>query len=211
MKITWIGHSCFKISEDHGTIIIDPYEDGSVPGFLPVRERAGMVLCSHEHGDHNARQCVTEERGEKLPFTIETIETYHDDEKGAKRGVNIIHIISDGEKKIAHFGDLGCFPEPEQMQRLRGLYAVMIPVGGFYTIDAVQAAELVRQLNPKVIIPMHYRSEEKGFGLRAVSTVEPFAALMDDVEVKADSELDLGEYQNASQKTVLLTPQNADH
>lgn len=210
MKITWIGHSCFKISEDHCTIIIDPYGDGSVPGLLPVRESANLVLCSHEHGDHNARQCVTEEKAEGFPFTVEKIGTYHDDVKGAKRGANIIHIISDGERRIAHFGDLGCLPEADQLERLKGLDAVMIPVGGFYTIDADQAAGLVKQLNPQIVIPMHYRSAERGFGLKAISTVERFTALMADVEVRADSELDLDEMQNASGRTVVLQPQNAE-
>lgn len=211
MKITWIGHSCFKVEKENCSVILDPYEDGSVPGLLPVRERANMVLCSHGHGDHNARQCVTEEKAEIFPFTIETVETFHDDVKGAKRGTNIIHIIADDGMRIGHFGDLGCRLEPEQTERLKGLDAAMIPVGGFYTIDARQAAELVKQLNPRIVIPMHYRSDEKGFGFKAITTVEEFTALMADVVVKTDSELDLDAAGDVCGKTVVLQPQNAEY
>ena len=152
MKITWIGHSCFRIEQDGYAVVIDPYEDGSVQGCKPVREKADAVLCSHEHGDHNARKVVTLSgaEGKSSPFTITKLETFHDDVKGAKRGRNTIHIITDGQTKIAHMGDLGCEPEPEQMTKLQGLDVMLIPVGGFFTIDAKQAVDLVHKLAPKV-------------------------------------------------------------
>ena len=93
MKITWIGHSCFKIEEGGHSIVIDPYDDNYVPGLKPVRESAQVVLASHEHGDHNARNRVTLVPGGEGPFTITKIETYHDPEKGALRGRNTIHVI----------------------------------------------------------------------------------------------------------------------
>ena len=104
MKITWIGHSCFKIEEGGYSIVIDPYDDNYVPGLKPVRESAQVVLASHEHGDHNARNRVTLVPGGEGPFTITKIETYHDPEKGALRGRNTIHVFRAGGKKIAHFG-----------------------------------------------------------------------------------------------------------
>ena len=107
MKLTWIGHSCFKIEKDGFVILTDPYGDGSVQGLAPVRETADLVLCSHEHGDHNARDLVKLEEGKKNPFTIETIQTYHDDAKGAKRGPNQIFIIDDGGKQDCSSGRSG--------------------------------------------------------------------------------------------------------
>ena len=99
MKITWIGHSCFKIEEGGYSIVIDPYDDNYVPGLKPVRESTQVVLASHEHGDHNARNRVTLVPGGEGPFTITKIETYHDPEKGALRGRNTIHVFSAGGKR----------------------------------------------------------------------------------------------------------------
>ena len=91
------------------------------------------------------------------PFTITEIHTWHDDARGTKRGSNCIRIFDDGTYRVAHLGDLGCELEPEQIEALKGLDAVMIPVGGFYTIDAKQAKALIDQIEPRVTIPMHYR------------------------------------------------------
>ena len=75
MKITYLGHSCFKIESGGRSIVLDPYQDDSVPGYLPLRERADRVLCSHGHRDHGGVECVTLEKGTNLTFTVETIET----------------------------------------------------------------------------------------------------------------------------------------
>ncbi len=207
MKLTWIGHSCFKLEKDGYSIIMDPYADGSVPGCKPVRETADLVLCSHEHGDHNYRDGVTLTGRAGGPFAVERIDTYHDDVMGAKRGSNQIFIISDGEDRVAHLGDLGCDLEPEQVEKLKGLDVVMIPIGGFYTIDAKQAAEIVRQLNPRIVIPMHYRSEAGGFGYDVIGTVEEFAAEMGNAVTLAGSEIETTEKQTA--QVVILQPENA--
>ena len=91
MEITWIGHSCFRIEEDGYSLIIDPYEDGSVPGLANVRESADAVLCTHEHGDHNFRDGVTLKNSGKPALRVEAIDTFHDDEQGIKRGRNRIY------------------------------------------------------------------------------------------------------------------------
>lgn len=208
MKITWIGHSCFRIEKGEYRVILDPYEDGSVPGLSPVRESANVVLCSHEHGDHNARQLVSLEKEAKSVIAVSRIHTYHDDEKGAKRGKNIIHILDDGEFRIAHFGDLGCRLEAEQAKQLKNLDAALIPIGGFYTIDAKAAAELVKQIAPRIVIPMHYRDDEKGFGFPVISTLEPFLKRMETVEVFNGSTLDLAAGNGKKETVVVLRPQN---
>ena len=134
MKLTWLGHSCFKMESNGYTVILDPYEDDYVPGLAPVRETADAVFCSHEHSDHNGRETVTlKQDGVLSPFTITEIHTWHDDARGTKRGSNCIRIFDDGTYRVAHLGDLGCELEPEQIEQLKGLDAVMIPVGGFYT------------------------------------------------------------------------------
>lgn len=179
MKITWLGHSCFKIESNGYSIITDPFEDGYVPGFDNIRGSANEVLCSHYHNDHGAKECVTLIKRAASPFTIEVLDTFHDDKQGTLRGENVIHIISDGIVKIAHFGDLGCMLTKEQLEKLKNLDAVLIPVGGFYTIDANEAKNIVNLIAPKVVIPMHYKSDS--FGFDVLATADDYASLCDDV------------------------------
>lgn len=206
MKLTWIGHSCFKIEKDGFAVLIDPYADGSVKGLKPVRESADLVLCSHEHGDHNARDLVELRENGSNPFTIETIQTYHDDAGGAKRGPNKIFLLDDGEYKLAHLGDLGCELPAEAMEKLKDLDVLLLPVGGFYTIDAAWAADLVRRLHPRTAIPMHYRSDEQGFGFLEIGTVEEFTEKLDRVEILPGSELEIT--GKPEERVVVLRPQN---
>lgn len=189
MKITWLGHSCFKVEKEGYVIVLDPYEDGSVPGCAPVRETADEVLCSHEHFDHNFRKGVALREGGASPVKVEVISTYHDDKKGQMRGSNQIHILDDGQVRVAHMGDLGCWLEPEQIEKLAGLDAALVPVGGYYTIDAVWAKKLVEQIKPRVTIPMHYRGE--GFGFDVLGTVEDYAELCDDVKYYEENVLEV--------------------
>ena len=206
MKITWIGHSCFKIEQNGYSIITDPYEDGYVPGLKKLREKANMVLCSHEHGDHNARSLVKTIPAEQCPFRITKLETWHDDVKGAKRGPNTIHIIESGGIRIAHLGDLGCMPEKDQIEALKGLSVCLIPVGGHYTIDARQAAELIREINPETVIPMHYRDDKKGFGFDVIGTAGTFTELMDSVCVLNENTIDTEDLPDA--KVIVLVPRD---
>ena len=174
MRLIWNGHSCFTLETAGGTVVVDPYLDGSVPGLAPIRLRADAVYCSHDHRDHGARELVAL-TGEKPDVAVETIHTWHDDQQGAQRGPNTIHIFQAEGLRVAHLGDLGCELEPEQMDALKGLDALMIPVGGFYTIDAGQARALVEQLKPRVTIPMHYRSAS--FGYDVIAPLEDYLAL----------------------------------
>ena len=206
MNITWIGHSCFKIESNGYEIITDPYEDGYVPGLKPLRESADMVLCSHEHGDHNARNLVTIKEGRTCPFTIEKIATWHDEVKGTKRGPNTIHIIEDGMVRIAHLGDLGCELEEEQIEKMKNLDVCMVPVGGHYTIDGRQATELIHRIQPKQVIPMHFRDDKAGFGFDVISTVSEFAECMGSVIFKGGSTVSTDQMPEA--QVVVLTPRD---
>ena len=134
MRLIWNGHSCFTLETAGGTVVVDPYLDGSVPGLAPIRLRADAVYCSHDHRDHGARELVAL-TGEKPDVAVETIHTWHDDQQGAQRGPNTIHIFQAEGLRVAHLGDLGCELEPEQLEALKGLDALMIPVGGFYTME----------------------------------------------------------------------------
>ena len=180
MIIKWIGHSCFKIEEDDYSVVLDPYADGMIPGLLPVREEANMVVASHQHDDHNAVNNISIiNYGEAGKIWTETIQTFHDHEKGSKRGLNDITILHTENERIAHLGDLGCELEDDQKERLKGLDALLIPIGGFYTIDSDEAHKLVEEINPGIVIPMHFRSE--GFGFDVISTKDRFIELEGEV------------------------------
>jgi len=206
MKITWIGHACFAVESNGCKLILDPYEDGYVPGLKPLRESADAVLCSHGHGDHNAKRLVEIRKGQSCPFTVTTIETFHDDVRGAKRGPNTIHIIDDGAVRVAHLGDLGCEPEEDQIQQLKNLDVCLIPVGGHYTIDGKQAAELIRLIQPRTVIPMHYRDDRAGFGFDVISTVDDFALCMDSVTYLKQSFISTDDLPDA--QAVILSPRD---
>ncbi len=204
MKITWIGHSCFRIEKDGYSVVIDPYEDGSVDGLAAVREDASAVLCTHEHSDHNFRDGVRIVPAASTPFTVDFIDTFHDDAKGAKRGPDRIYIISDGETRIAHLGDLGCWPD--DISKLMDLDVLLVPVGGFFTIDGHDAAEIVRKLRPRIAVPMHYRSDEKGFGFDVLSTVDIFTSEFSRVLIPGKSTIDSADTYDAD--IVVLNPRN---
>lgn len=181
MLIKYFGHACFKVRDTATgySIIFDPYEPDSVPGFGKVVDSASEVLCSHEHFDHNSRESVRIEAADSSPYEIRCIDTWHDPEKGALRGPNRIYIIKDintGEKLI-HYGDIGekidDLLTDENLEILRDADAALIPVGGIYTYDAEQALELIRRTTPKIAVPMHFRSEA-GFGLTNIGTIEDF-------------------------------------
>lgn len=180
LMITWHGHSCFTVSYNNYSIVLDPYAPGSVPGLAPLSLTASRVLCSHEHSDHGFAEAVSLKEPEiPNPFHILKIDSYHDDARGALRGTNRIHILEAGDLRIAHMGDLGCVLTSQQMDPLKHLDAILIPVGGYYTIDASQAKALVMALSPRVVIPMHYRSDI--FGYPVIGRLEEYTSHCSDV------------------------------
>ena len=178
ITITWHGHSCFTLTCDDYSVVLDPFSDGTVPGYGPVRETADEVLCSHEHGDHNFRDAVKLRRqGRKNPFIVKELLIPHDDAQGTKRGMNLIRIFDNGRLRVAHFGDIGCPLNEEQKALLQGLDAVLVPVGGYYTMEPDGIAAMLKAIAPRVIVPMHYRSES--FGYDVIGTLPDFLKLMD--------------------------------
>ena len=188
MKLIWNGHSCFTLATEAGTLVIDPYEDGSVPGLSPLHLEADAVYCSHEHRDHGNRAAVALS-GKPCAVEVEELATWHDEVQGAKRGPNTMRIFSAEGLRVAHLGDLGCGLTPEQAEALSGLDALLIPVGGFYTIDAKQAKALIDQIEPRVTIPMHYRGE--AFGYDVIGTLDEFTDLCDCVVEYAGNSIEL--------------------
>ena len=167
MKIIWHGHSCFEITGNDGTIVFDPYQANSVTGLNPLKLKANLVLCSHEHEDHNARNCV---EITSKDFKVTRIETYHDHHQGNHRGKNTIHIVVFEDMKIVHMGDIGCMID--DISKLKYCDVLMIPIGGYYTIDTKEALKYIECIQPRIVIPMHYRGSD--FGYDVLSTNEEF-------------------------------------
>lgn len=159
MEIEYLGHSCFKLDDE---LVIDPYKDGSVPGLSPLRTTAQKVICTHGHADHSGVECVEIIPGE-CGFEIEEVPSFHDNEQGRLRGPNTIFIVTKNGEKLVHLGDLGHFPNEEQLEKIKNVDYLLIPVGGYYTIDAKTAIEICKAANPKHIIPMHYRTDKSGY------------------------------------------------
>jgi L-ascorbate metabolism protein UlaG (beta-lactamase superfamily) len=170
MYITWLGHSCFKIQDKSGsdavTIVTDPF-DKSV-GLKVPRLEADIVTISHQHPDHNNIEAVkgdpfvVRDAGEYdiKGVSIVGVETYHDDKEGAQRGRNIAFWIEVDGVSVLHLGDLGAELTEKELSRLPSADILFVPVGGKYTIDAKQAVSVINQIEPRIVIPMHYKSKE---------------------------------------------------
>lgn len=165
MKINYHGHSCFTVVLENGaSLLLDPY-NGSV-GYPLVERKADVVTCSHHHGDHHYLENI--QPGYRLVegtdlvtvkgFTIYGVPTSHDAKHGADRGDNIVYCVEAEGIRLAHLGDLGHVLTQEQMEAIGRCDVLMVPVGGYYTIDAAAAAEVTEAIKPLVAIPMHYRT-----------------------------------------------------
>ncbi len=172
MKITWLGHSCFCLESGGYRIVVDPYRMDSYP---PLQTCANAVYCSHGHYDHNYTEAVTMLEEKPSPFTVEEIQTFHDDQGGALRGGNTMRAFCAEGLRVVHCGDLGHWPDEEQRAFLMGSDVLMLPVGGYYTIDAAGAEKIVDAVCPRTVLPMHYRFGEHGMDV--LSEVTAFTEL----------------------------------
>ncbi|MBA7512516.1 hypothetical protein ES705_04521 [subsurface metagenome] len=175
MKIKWLGHASFMITSEAGTkIITDPYVTTENLNYGEIKESADIVTVSHEHGDHSNVSGVRGNpeaiRGTAKVKGIEFkgIPTYHDDAKGQQRGKNTIFCFEVDGVRVCHLGDLGHQLNDKQVAGLGSVDILLIPVGGFYTIDAKVAGQLCDKLKPKVIIPMHFRNDKCTFPIAGV-------------------------------------------
>lgn len=165
MEITWLGHACFRLKGKQVTVVTDPFSPDL--GYSLGKVSAQIVTISHSHPGHSyikgvgGEPSVIRGPGEyEVGGTLTIgVQTYHDNEKGAKRGKNTVYVIEIDDVLVCHLGDLGHTLTAEQVADIDSVDVLMLPVGGVSTIDAAQAAEIVRRLEPKIVVPMHYKTE----------------------------------------------------
>jgi len=165
MEITWLGHSCFKLKGKQATVLTDPFSPAT--GYILGKQTAQIITVSHGHPGHaNVDSIGGEPKVVRGPGEYEInnvillgMNTYHDAEKGTVRGKNTVYLIDIDDIMVCHLGDLGHVLTAEQAAKLETVDVLLVPVGGGSTIDATQAAETVRRLEPKIVIPMHYKTE----------------------------------------------------
>lgn len=166
MKIKWLGHSCFLITNKRGiNILTDPFDD--TLGYKMTKEKINIITISHEHYDHNNTMGI---KGKPVvlkgtvnrdthKMIFKGISSYHDSVYGKNRGSNTIFIIKTDEMVLCHLGDLGHVLENRQLEEINQVDILFIPVGGYYTLNHIQADQVIEQLKPKIVLPMHYKTD----------------------------------------------------
>lgn len=194
MDISWLGHSCFKIKGNHATVITDPYPPSL--GYSLGKPTARIVTVSHQHPGHSYVQGIG---GEPKPVTkpgeyeisgilIIGVATFHDGEGGGKRGKNTIYLMEVDEVSVCHLGDLGHVLTAEQVEEIGNVDVLLLPVGGVSTLNAPMATEVIRQIEPKAVVPMHYKTQALN---RELEPVERFLKEMGVKEISSQPKLSL--------------------
>jgi len=209
MKIKWLGHACFMITSDAGTkLITDPYQPDEALTYGEINESADIVTVSHDHFDHNNVAAVrgspevvrgtTEIKG----IEFKGIPCYHDDAGGRLRGKNTIFCFEVDGIRVCHLGDLGHLLSDKQVAEVGVVDILLIPVGGYFTIDARVATQVCNQLKPKVVIPMHWNNK---WSIPEIANVDEFLQGKGDVSQLSASEVEFkqGELPATTQIIVL--------
>ncbi|HSR13887.1 MAG TPA: MBL fold metallo-hydrolase [Thermodesulfobacteriota bacterium] len=215
MKIKWYGHAAFLITSAQGVkIITDPYESGGFGGAIgygPIPDEADIVLVSHDHADHNhvkglpGKPHVVNGAGahKAKGFEFTGIPAYHDGSKGSQRGQNTIFRFDVDGLRFCHLGDLGHVPGEKEAARIGAVDILMIPVGGFYTIDPLEAGQTIQILRPRISIPMHYKNSKCGFPL---ASLEEFTNSMTKVRAIEKPEWEITKETLPREPEVIVLP-----
>jgi len=200
MKIKWYGHAAFQLISDKGIkIIIDPYEPGAYNGALSyakITDEADIVLTSHDHADHNYIKSIPgkythiNKAGEHDAYGIKIkgIPTFHDNSSGKERGNNLIFVINADGLSVVHAGDIGHALDADALKNIGKPDILLLPVGGFFTIDVGEAVKMMSELKPAITIPMHYKTDKCNF---PIVPVEKFTKNQFGVHVLEKAEIEI--------------------
>lgn len=204
VSIRWCGHSCFEVKGEDVVIATDPFSETMV-GLVTPDICADIILSSHNHGDHwddNAAEKMCKEGTEIIKWESKTFEnikgvrikgisTNHDDKGGKSRGKNTMYVFTVDDITFCHCGDLGHILTDEQIEEIGQVDVLLIPIGGIFTIDALIASKVVSQLNPKIVIPMHYYHKGMASMFQALGTVDIFLKNKKNVKKFESSEAEI--------------------
>lgn len=195
-KLIYLGHASFLIESESYSVIIDPYQNGSVPNLtFPKVEEVDAVICSHEHSDHNARNLVSTK---SVPSKIihQSIKVPHDHEGGVKRGMNNINIFDVDGYKVVHLGDTGCVLDEKTLEPLKNCDVLLAPINGFFTIGPDELKQICEIVKPRIVVPMHYFMEKYQSGYPDGNMIERFKKLFSNYQFIDNEELDLDKYKD---------------
>lgn len=213
MKITYYAHSAFLVEAHDGTrIIIDPYRSGSFGGALgyaAVDESADAVVATHGHDDHGAVDTIQghptvlmEPRTATVgSVSVTGFPAYHDSSGGRERGTITMVLLEDEGIRLLHASDLGAMPDQATRDALGRIDVLLIPVGGTFTVDPAEAADVVAALKPRVVIPMHYKTPGTTFPL---AEVEQFLATQPNVRRSGSQTLEISATTIPVEPTVIV-------
>lgn len=213
MDIVYLGHSSFHIKGKDASVVTDPFDPEST-GFRFPKTSATIVTVSHDHGDHNKVENVSEIKKvvsgpgeyEIEGVSIIGLPSFHDDKKGEERGNNTIYLFEMEGLRLAHLGDLGHKLSEDTVNAVGDIDVLMIPVGGHYTIDAKVAAEVARAIDPNIIIPMHY--QVSGLNPAVFSALTDEKAFINELgyQVRNEKKLSIkaGTFSDDTQEIVVL-------
>lgn len=200
MEIAYLGHSSFRIKGKKTIIVTDPYED--YVGFKMSRASADIITVSHHHRDHNNISAIVATTKRNEPFVINApgeyevagvsifgIASFHDKSGGSEKGKNTIYVINIDGLRLVHLGDLGNKLTEKQLEEVNGVDILFVPVGGAYTIDNNEAVEVIGQVEPLVVIPMHYKTPEMNPDFGIDLTVNDFLKAVGEEKNKARENL----------------------
>lgn len=164
MDITWLGHSCFRIKGKDATVITDPFDPSL--GYSSNKQKADIVTLSHFHPGHSYLNAVDGySKAIKGPGEYELkgvfitgFPSFHDSNDGSERGKNTVYILEIDNVTLCHLGDIGHKPSSKMEEEFSDIGVLFMPVGGVSTIDGAQAAEIVKEISPKIVVPMHYKT-----------------------------------------------------
>ncbi len=195
MKVKWLGHASFLITAEDGTrIITDPYTPNDKLRYGEINEAADIVTASHDHFDHGNVAAVkgspevVRDTAEVKGIKFKAIPSYHDKAEGKERGANLIFCFEVDGVRICHLGDLGHPLTEKQVTEMGRVDVLLLPVGGFYTIDATVATRATERLRPRVVIPMHFKTAKCDF---PITGVDDFLKGKKDVSQPGGSEIEL--------------------
>lgn len=166
LRFEWYGQACFNV-KNSSTLVTDPHNGESVGLNPPPADLADLVTISHEHHDHASGEDIVTKRGSTVlrdsggytekGISIKGVDSFHDKAGGSKRGENLIFVFETEGIRFCHLGDLGHRLDEEQREKIGPVDLLLVPVGGNYTIDGSEAAELTERLNPRIVLPMHFK------------------------------------------------------